>query len=313
MIGKENIDEIFQRKLGVVPAKISPITTGKFNSSYFVMADGTGYVIRIAPDPDGVFIFYERNMMAQEPAIHRLLLEKTDVPVAEIYVYDNSREFISRDYLIMQRLPGRALSEVRISHGGYDKVMSQVGRYLAQVHRLTAKEYGYLGEHNCMEPQADWATAFSIMWNKLVDDIVSVGFYDDDEAAMVRSLVDKYREIFQRPVKSSLLHMDVWAQNILIDGQMNVTGIVDWDRALWGDAEIEYAVLDYCGISEPAFWSGYGAERPQSADARLRNIFYLLYEVQKYIIIRAGRQKNPPLAQSYKDQSLAIMKKHLIH
>lgn len=41
--------------------------------------------------------------------------------------------------------------------------------------------------------------------------------------------------------------------NILIDNQGSVTGIVDFDRALWGDVEIEFAVLDYCGISEPAF------------------------------------------------------------
>ncbi|WP_256973118.1 aminoglycoside phosphotransferase family protein [Nostoc sp. T09] len=58
-----------------------------------------------------------------------------------------------------------------------------------------------------------------------------------------------------------LLHMDVWFQNILVDSAGNVTGLVDFDRALWGDPEIEFAVLDYCGISEPAFWRGYGRER----------------------------------------------------
>ncbi|OUL36382.1 hypothetical protein BV372_08175 [Nostoc sp. T09] len=58
-----------------------------------------------------------------------------------------------------------------------------------------------------------------------------------------------------------MLHMDVWFQNILVDSAGNVTGLVDFDRALWGDPEIEFAVLDYCGISEPAFWRGYGRER----------------------------------------------------
>ncbi len=47
--------------------------------------------------------------------------------------------------------------------------------------------------------------------------------------------------------------MDVWAQNILVDSMGNVSGLVDFDRALWGDPEIEFAVLNYCGISEPAF------------------------------------------------------------
>ncbi|HIC89615.1 MAG TPA: hypothetical protein EYP04_09470 [Anaerolineae bacterium] len=65
-----------------------------------------------------------------------------------------------------------------------------------------------------------------------------------------------HRERFQRPVPASLLHLDAWAQNILVDEAGNVTGLVDLDRALWGDPGIEFAVLDYCGISEPVFWRG---------------------------------------------------------
>ena len=42
----------------------------------------------------------------------------------------------------------------------------------------------------------------------------------------------------------------------LVDANNKVTGLIDWDRALYGDPEIEYAVLDVCGISKPAFWEG---------------------------------------------------------
>jgi fructosamine-3-kinase len=102
------------------------------------------------------------------------------------------------------------------------------------------------------------------------------------------------------------LHMDVWSQNILIDESGNVTGLVDFDRALWGDVEIEFAVLDYCGISEPAFWEGYGAQRDASPAAMVRRQFYLLYEVQKYIIIHLWRRDDPAGAQRYKEHSLRL-------
>lgn len=311
MIDRITIKNIFNKKLNLTVDSITPITTGKFNSSFIVAADGRDYVIRIAPDPNSVFIFYECNMMAQEPQLHKLIREKTDAPVAKIFVYDNTRTLLPTDYLIMERLPGRALSEANISSGNYAKVMLQMGRYIAQVHAITSKKYGYLGEHNCMQPQNNWASAFKIMWNKLIDGICDVSFYSDDEAEMVRGLVDRYYKIFDRPIDSSLLHMDIWPQNILVDRDMNVTGIVDWDRALWGDVEIEYAVLDYCGISEPSFWIGYGKDREQTPQSQLRNIFYLLYEIQKYIIIRAGRQHNRTLAQTYKDQTFALIKKYL--
>ena len=114
------------------------------------------------------------------------------------------------------------------------------------------------------------------------------------------------------PVPSSLLHMDVWHQNILVDERGNVTGIVDWDRALWGDPEIEFAVLDYCGISEPDFWEGYGRERDLSPAARVRQVFYLLYELQKYIVIRHGRSREPTRARGYKAQVMEIVRRHLL-
>jgi fructosamine-3-kinase len=100
--------------------------------------------------------------------------------------------------------------------------------------------------------------------------------------------------------------MDVWSQNILIDRAGNVTGLVDFDRALWGGVEIEFAVLDYCGISEPAFWQGYGAERDESPAALIRRQFYLLYELQKYMPIRVWRRGDRLDAERYKRQSLSL-------
>ena len=102
--------------------------------------------------------------------------------------------------------------------------------------------------------------------------------------------------------------MDIWAQNILVDPEGNVTGLVDWDRALWGDAEIEFAVLDYCGISTDAFWRGFGRPRDTSPEARVRWVFYHLYELQKYIVIRTLRSRRPREAARYKDRALHILR-----
>ena len=293
--------------VGAVSATL--ITTGKFNTSYYVRAGGEELVLRIAPPRDAVFVFYEREMMRQEPGIHSLLLEKTGVPVARIYAFDDSGEVIDRDYLLMERLPGKPLTEMR--HVSYDRVLGQVGRHLAQVHALAAPKYGYLGAHHPVEPQPGWAPAFQVMWYKMIDGIAQVGYYDPGEADMMRCLLDRNLALFEHPVQSSLLHMDIWHQNILVDSLGNVTGIVDWDRALWGDPEIEFAVLDYCGISEPAFWEGYGCRRDWSPAARVRQVFYLLYELQKYIVIRHGRNRDPGGARRYKRQVMEIVRRHL--
>ena len=123
-------------------------------------------------------------------------------------------------------------------------------------------------------------------------------------------LLETYQPVFDRHVPASLLHMDVWGQNILVDQKGKLTGLLDWDRALWGDPEIEFAVLDYCGISHPSFWEGYGQQRDQSKAAQVRNLFYLLYELQKYIVIRHARNRDPVSANRYKRQVVQLVQQY---
>jgi aminoglycoside phosphotransferase (APT) family kinase protein len=293
--------------------RFRPIRTGKHNTSYWVDSDRGRFVLRIAPPDDAGFLFYERRMMRQEPELHALIRAQTTMPVAEVVDHDFNRTYFERDYLLMTALSGTPLSDApSLTQVQVQRALQQVGEYLRQLHALTAGEclgaeaHGYLGAHRPMEPQPTWPAAFRIMWNKLLDDVVACGSYTPDEAQAMRDLLDVYFEHFDRPVTSRLLHMDVWSQNILIDGAGNVTGLVDFDRALWGDVEIEFAVLDYCGISEPAFWKGYGAERGESPPAIIRRQFYLLYEVQKYMPIRVWRRNNPAAAARYKQQSFAL-------
>lgn len=287
---------------------LCPCPTGKHNQTYFVDAAGRSLVLRmVPPDDPGQMLFYEYRMMRQEPELHALLRERTEAPVPEILAFDASHRRIDRDYLLMKRMPGTPLSDFAGLTGRMvNSVLRQVGRCLRQAHAITGEQYGYVGAHRPMEPQSDWPSAFAIMWNKLLDDIRRCGGYSADDADFMRRLLDRHARAFERPVSSSLLHMDVWAQNILADDEGRLTGLLDWDRALWGDPEIEFAVLDYCGISEPAFWEGYGAERDRSPEAEVRRVFYLLYEVQKYIFIRRVRRNRPAEAERFRQQSLRL-------
>ncbi|MCP5096749.1 MAG: aminoglycoside phosphotransferase family protein [Chloroflexi bacterium] len=284
---------------------ITPITTGKFNTSYLIQTDEEDMVLRIAPPRNAMFVFYERNMMRQEPQLHTLLRAETDVPVARILAFDDSLTLIDRDYVLMERLPGRPLTEM--GHVNYSEVMVQIGTHLAQVHKLQSIQHGYLGAHRPMAPQPRWQDAFAIMWHKMIHDIAQIGYYDEAESSKMQQLLDKHLHLFDKAGRASLLHMDIWHQNILVDDDGLVTGIVDWDRALWGDPEIEFAVLDYCGISEPPFWEGYGRPRNTSPEAKTRQVFYLLYELQKYIVIRYGRSHDPQSAHQYKQQVAQII------
>jgi len=240
-------------------------------------------------------------MMAQEPVIHRILKKKTNIPVPEIYIYDDSHSIIDTDYIIMEKIDGITATDATfLTKNQWDNVLYQIGKYLSELHSIKAEEYGYLDEHHPMIPQKNWDAAFNIMWNKMINQIVEVGGYTKEEGCFFIKLLDAYYNLFQHNSVSSLLHMDIWHQNIILGKNGKVIGIIDWNRALYGEVGIEFAVLDYCGISEPSFWEGYGTQRDLSKDARIRNIFYLLYEIQKYIIIYSTRRYNPASVEQYK-------------
>jgi hypothetical protein len=54
------------------------------------------------------------------------------------------------------------------------------------------------------------------------------------------------------------------------------------------------------------FWEGYGTMRDTSPEAQVRRVFYLLYELQKYIVIRRMRNRDPCRADGYRRQSLQL-------
>ena len=175
------------------------------------------------------------------------------------------------------------------------------------MHALTAERYGYLGAHRPMEPQPTWWPAFRVMWNKLLDDVQRAGGYTEGEARLsARACSTPTGRISTGRCLPRCCTWTCGARTSWSTSRARSRGLVDLDRALWGDPEIEFAVLDYCGISEPAFWMGYGRQRDESPSAQIRQRFYLLYEVQKYIVIHLWRRRDPVGAQRYKEQSLRL-------
>lgn len=304
--------------------QIKKIETGHFNDTYLITlqekvlkmerreVNSNQLILRIAPPDEAGFLFYEQNMMKQEPKIHKIVHDLTQIPLPRIYVFDENRKFIDRNFLLMEKLEGTALSRAYwIDFEKRKKILEEVGENLQEVHSIHAKRYGYLGPHHPMSPQSSWWAAFSVMWRKIIQGVYNCGFYKDKEKDHYIALLEKKKGHFdaRKHIPSSLLHMDIWGQNILVNEKGIITGIVDWDRALWGDPEIEFAVLDYCGISEPSFWDGYGGHRETDESSKIRDLFYLLYEHQKYIPINYLRRNDRHRAQRYATECKQLFSK----
>ncbi|NQU09620.1 aminoglycoside phosphotransferase family protein [bacterium] len=297
--------------LGAGSWQVAPFGAGKFSQTFRVDGPAGQFVLRVAPPDSLRQLFYEYRMMRQEPALHARLLAETSVPVPRIVAHDFSRQSIDRDYLIMERLPGEPLSQAALSGAARARALREWGGHVAQIHGITdpANRFGYLGEHHCLEPRATWREAFFSMYRRELDDIVRCGVYDEATATRAMALLEEHQQVFDACPVSRLLHGDLWVTNLLVADDGRVTGVLDFDRACWGDVEWDLAIAEYCGVTQPPFWDGYGRRVETGRDdAAVRRCFYLLYEHQKYIVIAvSGRRNDPAGARRYAQESLAAM------
>ena len=292
---------------------VEPIATGHFNTSFRVRAGGRDTVVRVAPPQDDTLLYYEQGMMKVEAFIHPLVLEQTDVPLPEVLIFDDSREIIDADTIVMQAIPGRTMGEVwhTLSPQQQSDTVRTLGRYTRQLHDIQGDRFGYVWPNEVMEGDTDWPAAFADMTDRILADNVRAGSYNAREAEELRGAMDRNMESVDRPEKPSLLHMDLWHQNILLDESGRITAILDIDRAVWAPPEFEFAVLDTYALSTDEFFDGYGAARDLSDAALVRRAMYIIVEIIKYPFIRAARNHNPGAAAHYKHQINSLVHQFL--
>ena len=292
MVGDTQIDEIVTRA-GFAGCRVAAIGAGHYNDSYYIDAEQGRFVLRIAPADSVPKLFYEIDMMKSEVAIHQLVRDQTNLPVAQIVYHDFSREVIDRDYLIMDYLEG--------SPGYFAE--RELGGYVRELHAIKSERCGYPERKACTGES--WHDIFETYVELILKDCLSCGIIDGDEYEYFLSIYKKHSAAVEE-VPASLLHLDLWSQNILtVDGR--ITGILDFDRGLYGDPELEFAVLDTYGYSSPEFFAGYGRPRPNDSKAQIRQRLYIVYELIKYAFIRSARNKRRSVGQSHVEQCKGIL------
>ncbi len=211
----------------------------------------------------------------------------------EIVYHDFSRDVIDRDYLIMEYLQG--------SPGPFDE--RELGGYVRQIHAVESDKFGY--PERAAPTGKSWPDVFQKYVKLILRDCLSCGVIDSSENDYFLSIYKKRGGVIG-DVKPALLHLDLWSQNILtINGR--ITAILDFDRGLYGDPELEFAVLDTYGCSTPEFFEGYGKPRPVDSNALIRQRLYIVYELIKYAFIRVARGRSMPTGRSHVEQCKRIL------
>jgi aminoglycoside phosphotransferase (APT) family kinase protein len=260
----------------------SELTDGYFNAAYLLeLAQAPKCVLKVAPPEDVLVMRYEKDIMLAEVETIQLVRQNTQVPAPEIFVHDRSRQTIGSDYFLMSFLPGVPLNKVRkdLTAEQNAAIDRQAGIYLRQMNTIRSARFGGLS-HPARQFDS-WRSAYDALLRDVLQDGQDLHIrlpLPNDEIYL---LLGRHYVALDEVTAPSLVHWDLWDGNIFLDLQTgSITGIIDFERALWGDPLMEANFVFWQNSS--AFLEGYGIPM---LDTPARQTCRLLYNVYLWLIM----------------------------
>lgn len=281
---------------------------GFFNTTYHVLLTDSAkeVILRVGPVNTHLLLPFENNLMRAEEHVYELLKDKA-IPCSHVLVCDTSKELIDRDYMIVDFIAGKPMSELELSEDIKARLYSQAGMYTAKMHTITSAKYGRVSEIITGQGYSSWSEYLSSEMSMVCSRLSGYSVLNGSEAALFNPVIDKYKDILNEIQTPHLVHADLWTGNILVrynEATYDVAAIIDADRAVFGDIGFEFASP---WMINEHFICGYGQIQEQDVIAETRKkIYRLLYAlIDTYVwSVEYDKQEN---SKDNKDISLKIV------
>jgi aminoglycoside phosphotransferase (APT) family kinase protein len=278
-VTSQQIHAIIRQHLGsqAIVAAFHELTEGFFNSAYQIeLKDGLKCILKVAPPPEVRVLRYEKDILRAEVGSIRLVRQRTDVPAPDIYAYDTSHAILSSDFFLMQFLEGIPFHKLRgqLSPEQQAGIDRQAGHLTWQINQIEGDAFGYFAQQD--RRWVSWRQAFDVMLTDVMQDgkdlDISLPLPYDDLQARITPLYPALDEV----VTPRLVHWDLWDGNLFVDPQtLRITGLIDFERALWGDPLMEANFVFMPPDSE--YMQGYGGGMLETQTQRKRRSLYNVY------------------------------------
>ncbi|MET9112616.1 aminoglycoside phosphotransferase family protein [Streptomyces longwoodensis] len=285
-----DLDALLRASAGVGCRVEAELTDGWFAAAYrVVLDDGRPAVVKLAPPPDAPVLRYERGITATEAMVYGRLatLPPGQVPTPELL-------HSGPEFLVLSVLDGTPWDKVAdgLPPVTQSALRRELGAVTARLHTLTAPDgrFGYPAPEAALSAP-DWPTAFTLMVDALLEDAAAQGTSPlDVPPAVIRGLVAEGKGVLAEVTEPRLVHFDLWPGNVFVDvpagGQgpraPRITGIIDHERAFWGDPVAELVSLAFGGDTGPdsdlvAGYTEAGGRLDPTPAVRHRLALYRLY------------------------------------
>jgi aminoglycoside phosphotransferase (APT) family kinase protein len=286
---------------GIPPAQVTgvtPLAGGTFNDvSRVTLADGRRLILKVPPPPDVPVLAYERGILRTEALFYELAAPNPLLPAVTHAGFGHDG---ASDFLLMTELPGQPWPAVtdRIDDGQRQRLRRELGRIVAGLHGMTGSGFGYP-----VRPlAASWRTAFGDMLGTILAEADQYRVTLPLPTDVIRRRAARHEGVLDEVTTAVLVHFDLWDGNILVDLDGNaprIGGLIDAERAFWGDPLADFVSLALLGDirQDEAFLAGYreaGGPARLDAMSRVRLALYRSYLYLIMLVEAVPRRYNGP-------------------
>jgi aminoglycoside phosphotransferase (APT) family kinase protein len=253
------------------------LTEGWFNAAYaLTLDDGRRVVLKVAPPPDVDVLGYEHDIMSAEVDALRMVRRSTSAPVPEVLWFDDEGRHLGTPCFLMTHLPGASLQSIgeQITAEERDAVERALGHHLREINAIRGPAFGLLAATADRHPT--WRTAFGALFESVLADGERAGVELLIDYAEARTALERAASALDEVTEPRLVYWDLWEGNVLVDETTHrLTGMLDLERALWGDPLIEGQFGPHTGSA--ALLDAYGPIDTTSDGALRRRALYTLH------------------------------------
>lgn len=220
------------------------------------------------------------------------LLQNVGIPFTRFLVTDETRSRLPFPFTVSTYLPGE---RVTLFSGQPDvpDLYRQMGSLLRRLHTVVLPAYGYFGKGGIVECKATNAAWVASLFRNSLDRFRRYGG-DDSIAERVSEIVAANAEVIAFSRGAVFAHDDLQPNNVLamrdLDGQLRLTGLIDFGNAHASDAVCDLAKCLFCSEhdapgSAASILEGYGPIDHPNIDAALW-IYLLLHRLTMWSWLR---------------------------
>jgi aminoglycoside phosphotransferase (APT) family kinase protein len=283
-LSTDDIESMLRQAFGAGCAvgSIEEFTEGYFASVYGVRVTPAGgqpleLVLKVGARPGPHLLRYEVDLLSVEVEFFARAAAG-GVPVPGLRYVDPEHRF-----LVMDRLAGVSLEAAKqsMTPEQLERVRHEVGGVCRQLRTVTGELFGY-PRRDGHTRSGSWRLSFLTILDDILADAADHGVALPVPADEIRARIGRHAALLDQVRTPVLVHFDLWDGNVFVAadpaGDWHVTGLIDGERAFYGDpiAELVSLVLFTEPSAVPGVLPGL-LGRDLTADERVRLRLYDVY------------------------------------